>query len=704
MKTVLLIVSVALALSTRAATINAESVSTVHVQAAINAAGAGDTVAIPAGSAVWTEGVTIAKNIIVTGAGTNLTFITNEIPASALTKGSTFRLEASGLTNIQLTHITFADSTNSPSTAPGTIHVDGVISTFRIYECLFVFHKNQAIRFGGYVRGVVDHCSFVITPGFTSNPATAIWFFAAEWAGGKWGDKSWSEPIDWGGPEAVYIENCTFIGRAGKDDSMTDTYSGARIVIRFCHLIDAHLASHGTGDGAGRGRGPSQWEIYWNLWSGTINSSENGGKIRGGPVKSFRNRFYNRTKEITWDYYRFYSHHGKFGKIGAAWDLMWLTNGATAWGTNDSAGIFLNGTASAGTTNNTLVVSGAGWTPNQWEDYIVIVPESTAYANGEYTLPKDFQVAPNFASIITANTSDTITVAQGTQPPIEKPFRQGDYFEIRLVALPFDSLGSGQSDLLLDQSVNPTPVNLNQARMPSYSVLNTINDVYSRPLDGKGIRTNYHLFIENPNGFAGWDSGRGVTVGSHEQMLTVSAVTNFVGFWITNGPAWGTNDGVALRDRLAVWLDGAWNTNFYVPYTYPHPLTTGVIPPVDPPPPPATNEPPVISEIADATIPWGSLVKIPFVADDDGGTDNLTLSAVSSNQSLIPDGNITLDGPDVEGNATITITASGHGSATITITATDAASLTGTNAFTVTVTPRTIRTQTFRVGTIRAAQ
>ncbi len=52
-----------------AATIAAATCSSADVQAAINAAGAGDTVVIPAGSCTWTSGITIAKGIKVQGGG-----------------------------------------------------------------------------------------------------------------------------------------------------------------------------------------------------------------------------------------------------------------------------------------------------------------------------------------------------------------------------------------------------------------------------------------------------------------------------------------------------------------------------------------------------------------------------------------------------------------------------------------------------------
>jgi hypothetical protein len=76
------------------------------------------------------------------------------------------------------------------------------------------------------------------------------------------------------------------------------------------------------------------------------------------------------------------------------------------------------------------------------------------------------------------------------------------------------------------------------------------------------------------------------------------------------------------------------------------------------------------------------------VTDAETANENLTLSASSNDQTLVPDGNISLTGPDASGAGTIDITpaANENGSADITITATDGVGNTATNTFTLNVT------------------
>ena len=70
---------------TYAATINAASCSSTHVQNAINAAADGDRVLVPAGTCTWTSRVTVSgKGITLAGAGVGQTTIVNGTNSTAL--------------------------------------------------------------------------------------------------------------------------------------------------------------------------------------------------------------------------------------------------------------------------------------------------------------------------------------------------------------------------------------------------------------------------------------------------------------------------------------------------------------------------------------------------------------------------------------------------------------------------------------------
>jgi hypothetical protein len=118
---------------------------------------------------------------------------------------------------------------------------------------------------------------------------------------------------------------------------------------------------------------------------------------------------------------------------------------------------------------------------------------------------------------------------------------------------------------------------------------------------------------------------------------------------------------------------------------------TITVPPASPPPPPPPppNTAPQISDVGNQTVPQGSTTgALAFaVSDAQTAAGSLTVTAVSSNATLVPSSGITLGGAG--GNRTVTVTpaAGQFGTAIITLTVTDAGGLTATDTFTVTVPP-----------------
>jgi hypothetical protein len=104
------------------------------------------------------------------------------------------------------------------------------------------------------------------------------------------------------------------------------------------------------------------------------------------------------------------------------------------------------------------------------------------------------------------------------------------------------------------------------------------------------------------------------------------------------------------------------------------------------------NEAPTITAIADQTIDEDTDTgAISFTVGDAETTDptTLTLTATSSDQTLVPDANLALTGPDATGAATVTVTPApdqNGGPATITVTVDDGG-LSADETFDVTVTP-----------------
>ena len=72
-----------------------------------------------------------------------------------------------------------------------------------------------------------DHCEFY----FKGN--TYLFAYASNYDGGTWGDKSWTAPSGFGGPNFLFVEDCLL----QNDDqyyACMDAYGGARYVIRHC--------------------------------------------------------------------------------------------------------------------------------------------------------------------------------------------------------------------------------------------------------------------------------------------------------------------------------------------------------------------------------------------------------------------------------------------------------------------------------------
>lgn len=533
----------------QAATIAAASASRADVAAALAVADHGDTVVIPKGTATWTMSVIVNKAITLKGAGVGETIIVEQLSTDI----PMIAFETAAGKAYRVTGIEFHNGTRTTRFNAGIINLEGSSSAVRVDHCKFYELRNISVRFGGYVRGVVDHNQFT-----ADDNTQLIYIWHQSWAGGVWGDKSWSEEIDWGGADAVYIEDNTFVGN-DESAGVTDTYGGARLVCRYNHLANGTIASHGTGDGAGRNRGPSQWEIYGNTWSTSPSTSKNAAHIRGGSVRFFLNTINGHTKGLTYHHYRLFSTKGKFGNADGvnAFDIPDLSDGAsTPGGAGD--GVFASGLAGAGSADLSLVVPGAGWTPGQWVGYIVRVPVASAHPEGI------------FSSVVTANTSDRITVEASHQPPIEKPFVAGEAFELRRILLALDMIGAGRCDLLTDTSVDPTPVNLNQTREPCYAFLNTINGARHLPTAQAGIVENYHYFNQ-ANAFNGTS---GVGVGTFAQMNAITPTLLYVGFWVTDQGEWNSTNGATPDGRLYVWDGNSWELK-YTPYAYPHPLVDG---------------------------------------------------------------------------------------------------------------------------------
>jgi hypothetical protein len=143
-------------------------------------------------------------------------------------------------------------------------------------------------------------------------------------------------------------------------------------------------------------------------------------------------------------------------------------DGRTPWDLNDPNGVYLSGTAGSGSSGQTLVVTGANFTTNQWQGYVVINLDQP-YNDGRYSYPDTM-------AAINSNDATNIVVSQAPHAARSQVWNEGNRFEIRKVLTPMDNVGNGPGDYL-GGGFNPAPRSLNQTSEPYYLWSNTNNGI-----------------------------------------------------------------------------------------------------------------------------------------------------------------------------------------------------------------------------------
>jgi len=249
-----------------AETIRAASCSQQDVQKAVDAASDGDTVVVPAGAATWTTSdrnlpaVLVSrkgseKEITLHGAGIDQTIITDSTGSQCFQvaiKSSESRIySAVKQKPLRITGFTFKGNGGN-----AVILLDAP-EKWRIDNCRFE-DSGRSLIVGGF--GVIDHCVFD-----KKENGQCIFVSHSGFAGGSYGDGSWSSPLTLGTQNAVYIEDCTFNYYSQSPNAALDACQGARLVFRHNTLINAWLGNHGT-ESSGRGRSVRSYEIYNNTF------------------------------------------------------------------------------------------------------------------------------------------------------------------------------------------------------------------------------------------------------------------------------------------------------------------------------------------------------------------------------------------------------------------------------------------------------
>jgi hypothetical protein len=410
-----------------AAIINANSVSLIDVQTAVNSANPGDTVNVPAGTSTWMSNLTINTDIQFIGAGIGQTVIidggsTALNPMISWTTSSNYFDRLSGFT--------FQGNNNALS-YQGTIQVHGTCHAFRLDDCEFNLLDNCNVAIDGWMYGCVDHCIFY------RNNVFGVQVHEDNWGGGNnyWGDGSWAAPDYLGTTNSIYIEDNIFTNSCSSPGAF-DMEDGGRIVFRYNMLTNDSIGFHGT-ETSQRERSGREFEVYGNSFIFLTNSDSSwfcGFFIRGGTGVIFSNYFYNYKALADLAAYRLTPNGGPWIPWGNA-------DGLDGWDSN-GPGVYASGAAAA-TTENSLTDSTKNWAINQW-----------VTNNGTFVLQ---DVNQNEADWIYSNNATTVFFLSGDHLGGAFTINSGDTYKIGFVSSVLDQPGRGQGDLLADTSVNPVP-------------------------------------------------------------------------------------------------------------------------------------------------------------------------------------------------------------------------------------------------------
>jgi len=565
----------------RAATITAASVSLTDVSAAIGSANDGDTVIIPAGTATWTSQLIITNGITLMGqtttdsvAGTAVdnTIIVSNLPST--TGNPPITINSSAGKSYRISGLTFQDARTTP-TLNGRISLAGQSQAVRIDHCHFSVMPAQSIciEVADGVYGVADHnvMELAHTQPFHVDNGNAG-------STDSNGNAAWAAPTKWGSTDFFFAEDNYIKNTLTEGIGFDGTY-GSRFVIRHNHIYFVHIADHGTEGGV---RGARAKEIYGNDFHNLFADAPAG--VRSGSVLFYNNTWDGVALTTGFSMKAFRSFESTSGNRNQGW---FAGDGSGPFDVNDTEGnltyvpghtpfLYFSGTATTGTNTTTIVVSGPSpnWQPDQWRNFAVKKTSATDTGN---------------MSLILGNTGNVLTVdytaGNGGSPGCT--WAAGDTFEIHRVLVVLDQSGRGQGDLIAGNSTNwvnsatGTRAWPHQVLDPVYGWNNYQGTKYV-PLQSPG-----NTFVENREFYnqaapVGGVQTTGVGIGTLANRPATGVGGVDIAGVTPNPPGtayWATDvasiNGSTDNGALYVWRGGAW-VLYYQPYTYPHPLVSGV--------------------------------------------------------------------------------------------------------------------------------
>jgi hypothetical protein len=259
--------------------INAASLSAADVQAAMDSSAPGDTVKLPAGTGHWTSSViwTAPAGVTLAGAGTSdtggadQTIIVDDVPGNDPGRPALVRFNVASTGTFRLTGITFQSSVLS-----SVINWSGDVNRIK---------DNGTIRFEGPGSIRIDHCHLEMSEkvnqklivigsgvfGVIDSCIIDLWstntIFVLNGRGTQ-GNEEWANPTGLGGADFFFIEDNIINGKrtwSTYDARVVDSWTGGKVVVRFNTIKNSVLVeTHATGH-SGDDRGTRAQEVYGNL-------------------------------------------------------------------------------------------------------------------------------------------------------------------------------------------------------------------------------------------------------------------------------------------------------------------------------------------------------------------------------------------------------------------------------------------------------
>ena len=267
------------------ATVAAASCSIADVETAYTAASAGDTVTVPAGRCTWSSKLTIAKALVLSGAGSELTIIRNNDLVKLIDISVTSDVA------VRITGFTFDTIVVSGGDKSSVFITGSIVGAFNLTQIRIdgnrFYNGKRAIFSRGWVYGVINGNTFW-------NCDIAVHFNGDD-------NYTWARAITAGSANALFVEDNVFIldnANASDPDEQIYQQNGGRSVVRY-NTFDGTLYTSGNSlfydthgnqdyyDGVSDFRGQPIVEVYGNIMK--LHNSYQFFGLRGGSMLIYDN-------------------------------------------------------------------------------------------------------------------------------------------------------------------------------------------------------------------------------------------------------------------------------------------------------------------------------------------------------------------------------------------------------------------------------